>query len=230
MLELKYTPISQLRFLEGNSKLHDIGELCQLFERHGFKEPLIWDKTADAIVSGNGRLEALLQLQESGNKPPDNIKIVEGEWAVPVIYGGDAKTLEAAIAYSIDANLSILGGGSFPVNERMKLFDTDALMAQLEALTEADMPPITFDEEDMEELTRILDGGGEWNDEYENADDTDEGDLVEKKTLNEKFIVPPFSVLDARQGYWQARKQMWLGLGIQSELGRGDQPIPNGGG
>lgn len=41
-----------------------------------------------------------------------------------------------------------------------------------------------------------------------------------RKTLAERFIVPPFSVLDARQGYWQERKRAWLALGIQSELGR----------
>lgn len=32
----------------------------------------------------------------------------------------------------------------------------------------------------------------------------------ERKSLNEKFIVPPFSVLDTRQGYWQERKDAWL--------------------
>ena len=45
---------------------------------------------------------------------------------------------------------------------------------------------------------------------------------VDHRTLAERFIVPPFSVLDARQGYWQRRKRAWLSLGIQSELGRGD--------
>lgn len=40
-------------------------------------------------------------------------------------------------------------------------------------------------------------------------------------TLVERFGVPPFSVLDARQGYWQDRKRAWLSLGIESELGRG---------
>lgn len=43
-----------------------------------------------------------------------------------------------------------------------------------------------------------------------------------KRTLAERFGVPPFSVLDARQGYWQDRKRAWLALGIQSELGRGE--------
>lgn len=39
-------------------------------------------------------------------------------------------------------------------------------------------------------------------------------------TLADRFIVPPFSVLDARQGYWQDRKRQWIALGIRSELGR----------
>ena len=30
--------------------------------------------------------------------------------------------------------------------------------------------------------------------------------------LNEKFGVPPFSVLDARQGYWKERKEQWRAL------------------
>ncbi len=43
--------------------------------------------------------------------------------------------------------------------------------------------------------------------------------------LCKKFIIPPFSVLDAKQGYWQERKRQWLALGIQSELGRGEPPM-----
>ncbi|MCA9981801.1 MAG: class I SAM-dependent methyltransferase, partial [Anaerolineales bacterium] len=40
------------------------------------------------------------------------------------------------------------------------------------------------------------------------------------QTLVERFGVPPFSVLDARQGYWQDRKRAWLGLGLRGEVGR----------
>lgn len=46
------------------------------------------------------------------------------------------------------------------------------------------------------------------------------GDDVSKPTLSDRFLIPPFSVLDARQGYWQDRKRAWLSIGIQSELGR----------
>lgn len=38
--------------------------------------------------------------------------------------------------------------------------------------------------------------------------------------LSERFITPPFSVFDARQGYWQTRKRLWVALGIKGEAGR----------
>lgn len=47
------------------------------------------------------------------------------------------------------------------------------------------------------------------------------GGLAPGGPLAARFVVPPFTVLDARQGYWQERKRAWLGLGIRSELGRG---------
>jgi len=38
--------------------------------------------------------------------------------------------------------------------------------------------------------------------------------------LAERFLVPPFSVLSAREGWWQDRKRAWIGMGIKSEMGR----------
>jgi hypothetical protein len=35
------------------------------------------------------------------------------------------------------------------------------------------------------------------------------GDEKKSGTLNERFIVPPFSVLDTKQGYWSDRKKIW---------------------
>jgi len=43
-----------------------------------------------------------------------------------------------------------------------------------------------------------------------------------KATLAQRFMIPPFSVLNAREGWWQERKTAWIALGIQSEVGRGE--------
>ena len=45
--------------------------------------------------------------------------------------------------------------------------------------------------------------------------------------LKEKFIMPPFSVLDARQGDWQKRKKAWLKI-IDSGKGRKDDLLGDG--
>ena len=41
-----------------------------------------------------------------------------------------------------------------------------------------------------------------------------------KDDLRSRFIEPPFSVLDTKNGNWQKRKKQWKKLGIESHLGR----------
>lgn len=45
-------------------------------------------------------------------------------------------------------------------------------------------------------------------------------EIITDPLLRDKFIEPPFSVLDTKSGNWQRRKKQWNRLGIQSELGR----------
>ena len=44
--------------------------------------------------------------------------------------------------------------------------------------------------------------------------------IVVDEILRDKFIEPPFSVLDRKSGNWQKRKRTWARLGIRSEIGR----------
>ena len=56
----------------------------------------------------------------------------------------------------------------------------------------------------------------------------EEPENVEHGALAARFGVPPFSILNARDGWWQARKRGWLSLGIKSEKGREDVPPTSG--
>lgn len=52
------------------------------------------------------------------------------------------------------------------------------------------------------------------------------GNTIEKDVLlRDKFIEPPFTVLDARGGAWQRRKALWKQKGIKSEVGRSNDEI-----
>ena len=87
-------------------------------------------------------------------------------------------------------------------------FDLDLLVPELEELDF--LSDFDFDfgiDTDAEEETEIVE-----ND-------------VEHKSLVDRFIVPPFSILDTRQGYWQDRKRLWKDLGIASEIGRNENLI-----
>jgi hypothetical protein len=47
-------------------------------------------------------------------------------------------------------------------------------------------------------------------------------DLPVEDLLKNRFTVPPFSVLNVMQDYWQRRKADWIRIGIRGELGRGE--------
>ena len=44
--------------------------------------------------------------------------------------------------------------------------------------------------------------------------------IEENELLRDKFIEPPFSVLDTKQGSWVNRIRKWKSIGIKSEVGR----------
>lgn len=51
---------------------------------------------------------------------------------------------------------------------------------------------------------------------------------IPSNLLSDRFLVPPFSILDSKQGYWQDRKRNWIKLGIKSEEGRDVDCLPKG--
>lgn len=53
-------------------------------------------------------------------------------------------------------------------------------------------------------------------------------DARNDENLQERFLCPPFSVIDGRQGYYRARKRAWIEMGIESENGRKDDLLGNG--
>jgi hypothetical protein len=69
-----------------------------------------------------------------------------------------------------------------------------------------------FDAEALEDIFNEAAGG------TEGLTDPDE---APKLNLSDRFMIPPFSVMNAREGWWQDRKRAWLAMGIKSELGRG---------
>ena len=82
-------------------------------------------------------------------------------------------------------------------------WNTESLEIEFAALEEADFDLEAFGLDDLESLFA--------------------SPVNDKKThgsLASTFLIPPFSVLNSREGWWQERKRFWINKGIQSEAGR----------
>jgi DNA modification methylase len=53
-------------------------------------------------------------------------------------------------------------------------------------------------------------------------------EIIKDELLREKFIEPPFSILDTKSGNWQRRKKLWISKGLKSEVGRDSKAIQSG--
>ena len=127
-----------------------------------------------------------------------------GMTAVPTINVGWLSEQQRRAYVIADNQLAINAG-----------WDESMLSAEL-----ADLKDIGFDMGllgfDTEALSELLDA-----DEHEAGGGSANADEKTKGNLSDRFMIPPFTVLNAREGWWQNRKRAWLALGIKSELGRG---------
>lgn len=97
-------------------------------------------------------------------------------------------------------------------------WDSEMLAAELETLKDDsfDLSLLGFSADELAELLGTED------------DEDGAGDGEGNASLAGKFLIPPFTVLNAREGWWQERKRAWLAMGIRSELGRGEDASPGG--
>lgn len=94
------------------------------------------------------------------------------------------------------------------------------LLAELEANTDGIDPEMSgFTAEQIREMVEKAQRG---------ADEAEQ--QAARLTLQQKFLIPPFTVLDARGGFWAERKKAWKALGIRSEMGRGADDCKTEGG
>jgi hypothetical protein len=216
-LRIEWMPLSQatLKLWQRNPKKHDLGSIIQSIKKHGFRSPSAYDATLDGIVVGNGRIEALSRMHFQGDTPPRGILVKGEEWFVPVIHGLDSETLEQAEAWGLDENNLGLLGGDLGVESILRMYDEDQLKAILSDAAMAEEMPISLDVDDLDALL------ADWSPPKERTEEEQDGIPPEtvkeaRKLLTDIFLVPPFSTLDGKQGYWRERRELWLSMGVRS--------------
>ncbi len=152
-LELRYIPLDQAKLWDDNPKRHDIGALIRSIGNHGYGDPAKYDSTLDGLVYGNGRTEALERMRQEGMDPPRGIvKVEDDQWAVPVIFGVDAKSKAAAVAFAIDHNNLTLLGGGLEFTDLLSMWDEEGLQRVLADVPDAGDLLASLDADDVASL------------------------------------------------------------------------------
>ena len=170
--------------------------IAESLQRFGAARSIVIDEDG-RILAGNGTVEGAKAAGIS------NVRIIESD--------GDELIAVRRIGLTEEQKVGL----ALADNRTSDLSEWDADMLQ-QLSEEQDLAP-WFDPEDLEAITSgaLLEDGEE-----ESGAGGSEAAPGSAK-LADRFGIPPFSVLNAREGWWQDRKQSWLALGIKSELGRG---------
>jgi hypothetical protein len=210
---VEYMPLATIEAAPRNAKRHATTLIRSSISRFGVGELPLLDERTGRLVAGHGRLDDIAARKGAGEEPPDGVRIgPDGSWLVPVIRGWRSRSDDEAEAYLIASNQLTVRGG----------WDDDELGEMLASLADADPDLLDVTGFTAEDLAALLDAdtGGD-----SGIGDGEGGGAG--PNLAEKFLLPPFDVLDSRQGWWRERKKRWLSVGFRSEVGRQDRLVYN---
>jgi len=162
------------------------------------------------VILEVGWVQTVLVNQRTGRLVDGHLRVAlaekHGMASVPVTFVDLSESEEAEVLATLDPISAMAGASADALDQVLREFNSASpdVQRMLDDLVSG-MPVDALDAENLADSRPTV-------------------------SLAERFIVPPFSVLDARQGYWQDRKRAWIALGIQSELGRGggiwrDRPL-----
>lgn len=168
-----------------------------IWENLGIK--YIWD--------GHGRQDVYNELATQGYDIPD----------LPVVYiiaknRADAKIKLLKKEQDYRRRINKSGLADFVSDELIKVSDLEGL--NLPGLGELDISFLDgiIISDDLKVISAPSNG--------DNNSKTYSYDGEPSTPMTESFGIPPFSIFDTKQGYWQSRKKWWLSKGLQSDKGR----------
>jgi hypothetical protein len=206
-----YVPLETVQRAPRNPKGHNSELIANSISRFGIVESPAIDERTGRLVAGHGRLDDWITRKAAGEAPPDGIDIdpETGDWLVPVQRGWASRSDADAEAYLVISNSSSQMGG----------WDDEALAQLLADLRDQDETLLDLTGFDGDFISAHWDGDSNpWD--HSEPTGTDD-DTTPGPNLFDRFLIPPFDTLDARQGTWQDRKRRWLALDMGSEIGRG---------
>ena len=149
-------------------------------QKYGFQELPKFDATLGAIKAGNGRIEALHQMEQSKGDgayelPLGLAKLKEsGDWVMPIVVGTDAGGSELARACAVDSNNLTLSGGDMTISDQVRLWDPEMYLEVLRKVADKGVYPVSVDPQDIDMLLALRNMPTDWHEESP-VNDKDEG-------------------------------------------------------
>ena len=155
-------------------------------------------------IESFGYVDPIIWNERTGN-------VVGGHQRLKVLLEQGKNEIEVSVVNLSEAEEKTLNIALNKISGDWDNEKLEAILEELAADAEIDELLTGFDAEEIDDIINSLDEGEYFRDKLKES---------EHSTLFETFIVPPFSVFDTKQGYWQERKKYWTDLGIKGEVGR----------
>lgn len=155
-LTIRYIKLSEDLLWQDNPKPDDneekIADLQASFYRHGFRISPVYSHALGAVVAGNQRIKALLDLKAQGKPAPQFISVEEnGDWYIPVSFGQDFVDAAAAEDFAVDDN-NLSAGKLTPVSVAMQIWDP---VKYAKLLERKGPTPTTVGPDDIEQIKKL---------------------------------------------------------------------------
>ena len=193
-MNINFIPVSLIDDYKNNSNTHpeiQIDQIESLLGEVGWTMSILVEKKAGryALIAGHGRKEAAVErFYKKGKSLRMADKTAIPFETIPAVLA-DGWTQEQVRMYVIADNR--VAKNSF--------FDEDVLANEIAALEElgVDIGMLGFDDCELEKLlNRMTESANKENDGCDGMPN------VPRVSLSDKFMIPPFSVFNAREGWW----------------------------
>ncbi|MEZ5537626.1 MAG: hypothetical protein R3F02_18655 [Thiolinea sp.] len=213
MTAVTFVPVSEIDDYHKNSNTHPESQLHQieaLMQSLGWTIPALLRRKGERyeMIAGHGRKQVARERFYDRGK---TLLMANGD-AIPV------DTIPAVFADGWNEDqvrAYVIADNQVPRNS---IFDEKLLAEELAALKEMDfdLGLTGFENDEIDRLLADLDADVDGSGVFGG----DPGGDGERISLADRFMIPPFTVLNAREGWWTNRKAQWINTGIKSEIGR----------
>ena len=156
----------------GNPKDHDIGAIIVSLQTFGFIDPIIINEPTKHILSGHGRMQALVEMRE----PPQGVDTMGEVWLVPCDYVNLPEEQEAAAVVALNRTVELGGWDELALTK---------MLAEIEKESDELLQATGYDADELDALIAGFEYAedDEWADAFDGVPEGDRAPFQQMKFI-----------------------------------------------